>query len=171
MRRSFLSTPLWFLFQLLPSGFCFESLPWLSFVMDCKLEDETNPFFQMLLLVVMFITVIGSNLGYYTLIPLSRVWEYARDPDDILIGRHTEKNIDRGSSNNSGRIDDRSRFSHSQKLYIWHMEVGFPRENSWGEGGVFTQESCSLSVRIDSQFKITHLIFRRTLPFTACANS
>lgn len=134
MRRSFLSTPLWSLFQLLPSGFCFESLPWLSFVMDCKLKDETNPFFQMLLLVVMFITVIGSNLGYYTLIPLSRVCEYARDPDDILIGRHTEKNIDRGSSNNSGRINDRSRVSHLQKLYIWHMEVGFLRENSRGGG-------------------------------------
>lgn len=48
----------------------------------------------MLLLVVMFITVIGSNLGYYTLSPLSRGPESARDPDDILTGRHTEKNTD-----------------------------------------------------------------------------
>lgn len=72
----------------------------------------------MLLLVMMFITVIGSNLGYYTLTPVSRGQESARDPDDIIIGRHTEKNADRGSSNNGGSFSDGSRFSPSQKLYI-----------------------------------------------------
>lgn len=48
----------------------------------------------MFLLVVMFITVIGSNLDYYTLSPHSSRPESARDPDDILTGRHMEKNTD-----------------------------------------------------------------------------
>lgn len=41
----------------------------------------------------MFITVTGSQLGHYTLALISKKPESARDPDDILTGRHTEKTL------------------------------------------------------------------------------
>lgn len=60
-------------------------------------------------------------------------------------------------------------FLHRNFIFgIW--KLNFWGKTVEGEGGIFTRESCSLPVRIDSQFEITHLMFRRALPFRACAN-
>jgi hypothetical protein len=146
--------------------------------MHCKLKDEIDPFFKKLLLVMMLLKMVSSKLGYCTPTPISRRIESARDLDDVLTGRHTERNADAGSRNNGKNSKDGIRLIHSQELYththththlcmyMYTCMLSF----CWR---TVRREVClpkKAPVRMYSKFQITHLIFRSTLLSTACAN-